>query len=773
MAEEIYIEHTPDNRENLSCSITSNVIANGLLARQKRMSTKEKTILENESIKILCDCVPSEVPESTNLNNTILVFGYVQSGKTLSFEMVTALARDNEYKLVIIIAGRTNILLNQTTKRMKEDLDIRATNGNFKIFKNIGNNDEQQIINATINPLKPTIIITVLKHQKYLNNLAELFSKFKIRSNFLNKGVLIIDDESDQASLNTMAKANAKSPIDEPTKFSAIYEGIKNLRDSFLVHSYIQYTATPQANLLIDYLDLLSPSSIHVLTPGAGYTGGSTFFRDCYIDDSKLLYQHMVTHWDNTTGEKLLFVRQIPRGKPDIDGKYPDDEVYHPSANDLASPPPSLKEALRQFLIGATVTIKLDKTEEYVSMLVHPTNIVKSHKKFKLWISSIIEQWQSDYMAVLPNSSLTNDFKEKLEKSLNDYCITNSTNIPFNELWVNLFDIITNYKIHLVTGDEIDLTDEDWVEHLCHILIGGNKLDRGFTVKNLICTYMPRYSKDKSNADTIQQRCRFFGYKKDYLKSCRVFLPENSINEYADYVEDEEMLRTYFKNYSLQEFYAGKHSMQLTPRLNATRKNILKSKIVSNQYKDYKYFNPFGNFEFNNALVLSFLGQLSLIGTMIYGETRHNIYKTDIIYVYNELIRKFKFVYPEDDIKVKNTALILESAKENNKTDAFVLLMAQGDPRERGIKEIKFKEDELGDSKVYRVNAFHQGPNRNYPGDRNLLRCDDNYKSQFAFNDDFIIQIHNFRPKNFFTNDFYSLAIYYPESLCTSLIALE
>ena len=81
---------------------------------------------------------------------------------------------------------------------------------------------------------------------------------------------------------------------------------------------------------------------------------------------------------------------------------------------------------------------------------------------------------------------------------------------------MNLFDIITNYKIHLVTGDEIDLTDEDWVEHLCHILIGGNKLDRGFTVKNLICTYMPRYSKDKSNADTIQQRCRFFGYKKDY-----------------------------------------------------------------------------------------------------------------------------------------------------------------------------------------------------------------------------------------------------------------
>jgi hypothetical protein len=772
MSEEITIEPNISKTEKKICSITSNVISNYLLAKQTKLTTQEKTTLESESIKILCDCVPATTQNPSTFNNTVLVFGYVQSGKTLSFEMVTALARDNEYKLVIIIAGRTNILLNQTTKRFKDDLEIKASNGNFKIFQNLGTNEDQLISNAIINPQKPTLIITVLKHQKYLNNLAELFSKHKLKSNFSNKGVIIIDDESDQASLNTLALANARSSKEEPNKFSAIYEGIKNLRQSFPNHSYIQYTATPQANLLIDYLDLLSPSAIHVLTPGTDYTGGATFFKDSYSTSSSLFYQHTITHWDNRIGKKLLYVREIPKGQVDSTGNYPEDEIYHPTVNDLSSPPNSLKEALRQFLIGAIVTIKIDKAEDYVSMLVHPTNIVKSHKKFKLWINSIIEQWLVDYIAIIDKKAKTNDFYNKMEKSFEDYCETCGLSIYFELIWENLFEIITNYKIHLVTGHELDLTNDVWEDHLCHILIGGTKLDRGFTVKNLICTYMPRYSKGRPNSDTIQQRCRFFGYKRNYLKSCRVFLPPDSINEYADYVEDEEMLRSYFKKYSLKDFYDGKHSMHLTPRLNATRHNILSSKIISNQYGGYKYFQPFGNFEFNNLIVKNFLSKLIPIGTIEYGETKHDVYITDLEFAYLNLIQSFKFVYPEDDIKVKNTALILESAEKRNKTKVYLLNMSQGEPRERGIKEYKFKEEDEEFSIVYRIKAFHQGKNDKYPGDGNLLRVDDKYKTEFGFDDDFIIQIHNFRPKDYFNNDFFSIAIYYPESLCTSLTAL-
>ena len=75
-------------------------------------------------------------------------------------------------------------------------------------------------------------------------------------------------------------------------------------------------------------------------------------------------------------------------------------------------------------------------------------------------------------------------------------------------------------------------------------------LNRGFTVENLAVTYMPRYSVSKSTADTIQQRCRFFGYKLNYLKSCRVYLPEDTILEYTEYVQHEEEMRKWLKESS-------------------------------------------------------------------------------------------------------------------------------------------------------------------------------------------------------------------------------
>ena len=81
------------------------------------------------------------------------------------------------------------------------------------------------------------------------------------------------------------------------------------------------------------------------------------------------------------------------------------------------------------------------------------------------------------------------------------------------------------------------------------ILVGGQKLDRGFTVKDLIVTYLPRTTKGKSNSDTIEQRCRFFGYKKDYIEACKVYLPNESIDEFHEYVEFETSLRDYLKKY--------------------------------------------------------------------------------------------------------------------------------------------------------------------------------------------------------------------------------
>ena len=65
-----------------------------------------------------------------------------------------------------------------------------------------------------------------------------------------------------------------------PLNIATTYNRISNLKKILPNHSYIQYTATPQANLLLGQRDLLRPSWCEVLDPGNKYTGGERFFND-------------------------------------------------------------------------------------------------------------------------------------------------------------------------------------------------------------------------------------------------------------------------------------------------------------------------------------------------------------------------------------------------------------------------------------------------------------------------------------------------------------
>src|SRR5450756_1009926 len=59
---------------------------------------------------------------------------------------------------------------------------------------------------------------------------------------------------------------------------STTYTRLRELRDALPCHTFLQYTATPQAPLLINIADILSPDFVHVLEPGEGYAGGAAFF---------------------------------------------------------------------------------------------------------------------------------------------------------------------------------------------------------------------------------------------------------------------------------------------------------------------------------------------------------------------------------------------------------------------------------------------------------------------------------------------------------------
>src|SRR3990167_8261632 len=104
-----------------------------------------------------------------------------------------------------------------------------------------------------------------MKNHRHLSNLINLLRRLSL------EGVrtLIVDDEADQASLNTGVNRGKQSPT---------YRRLLDLRDTMPCHLFLQYTATPQAPLLINIIDALSPDFVEVLDPGDNYVGGETFF---------------------------------------------------------------------------------------------------------------------------------------------------------------------------------------------------------------------------------------------------------------------------------------------------------------------------------------------------------------------------------------------------------------------------------------------------------------------------------------------------------------
>lgn len=323
-----------------------------------KMSEEERQTLINETVKILSHCSNPHKKECQSVTN--LVVGYVQSGKTMSFTTLSALARDNGFRVIIYLAGTKNNLLSQTTKRLRKDLINGNVNSKFyKLFENPNMDMAQRIRNTLNMESKPTILITVLKHYKYIYDLANMFSSTDMKNALSKAGVLIIDDEADQASLNSYAYKNSKSEEWEEDEYSTTYKSITLLRQAIENHSYIQYTATPQGPLLISILDLLSPKLHIVLTPGKGYTGGKTFFKD----------------------EPTLIV------------EIPDGEVFHSKKNNLEVCPPSLLEAMRLHVMGVSIVVDIKNKENFLSMMVHADREQDASAKFYGWIKNQIDAW--------------------------------------------------------------------------------------------------------------------------------------------------------------------------------------------------------------------------------------------------------------------------------------------------------------------------------------------------------------------------------------------
>lgn len=495
----------------------------------------ESSILQ-EAQRILGRCLP---PTERSGRETGLVVGYVQSGKTLSFETVISLARDNGFGMVIVFAGTKTNLREQSEERLIKDLGIDEGENwcHFSNPKGVVSQIKDRLDAWKKRPIKKrAVLITVLKQSVHLENLSLVLEKLPLQE----IPVLIIDDESDQASLNTMAAKIRKEKVDETVK-STIYDRICTVRDKLPHHSYLQYTATPQANLLIAQTDLLNPNFAELVTPGPAYTGGKDFFK-----------------------KKQSLIIDIPT-------------LEVPSNNNIVtSSPKSLLRALRYFLLVAAqhALTKVKGKDRNRSMMVHPAMQTSSHKEYKEWMDRSITSL-TNYVEQAYDKK-PNEVEEHFRKEYDSLKLTFPDIKPLPELIESMReDVLSELNCVEVNGTPDAEKKVKWRSTDYWILVGGAKLDRGYTVEGLVITYMPRPLGSSPAADTLQQRARFFGYKRGYLGLCRVFVQSDVREAFSTYVDHEEFVRSILLNNRGKPLREWRRDFVLGATLKPTRANVI------------------------------------------------------------------------------------------------------------------------------------------------------------------------------------------------------
>lgn len=508
-----------------------------------------------------------------NKSNNMLLVGKVQSGKTSNLELFTALAFDNGFNLVIIYGGYDSTLLNQTTNRFKKTFDIPNDTDYSDDVPVIFSSDDPQILTVDdeiiedlLDANKPIFLIS-MKRPAAMNKVNNLLS----RIDKSNLKAFIIDDEGDQASLNT--KKN------KVLDASATYASIVSMKNHLNDPLYLSVTATPQALIFLDEYSRLRPDSIRLIEPGKDYCG-----VDAY---------HL---YDSGTIELIN-----------------DEDQQDLSDGVLAD---SLKNAIRHYIIASAIMFKRGiKSSE---MIIHSHRNVSNHSTIYRMVDVFIQSFKDQV-------DLSDT--EGLEITKNEYALAYSVyfeptvqhSYDFDTLW----DIICSKiirRVYLIlknSAGQVTQTNENLRKY--KIYIGGDLLQRGVTFSGLVTTYFSRWAKDHGNMDTNLQRARWFGYRKKWIDLCKIFTSETIAREFTNLSEIETDLWEQFYSIQSGEMQIDEILIRAdNTKQKPTRKNVATYNTISFRNKWIK--QRVGIFDknqisINNALVDNLLNNVTLQNT--------------------------------------------------------------------------------------------------------------------------------------------------------------
>lgn len=457
-----------------------------------------------------------------------LIYGLIQSGKTGVLTVTGAIGADEGYRTILILTSDNDPLYEQTLGRAKEA---------FPGMDILGKADIKDRASFLQRIKGTTCAIVMTKNAGHLGTLIENFKK----GNLKGLSCLIIDDEADQASLNTRTKKS------DGTR-SAINDKIVELRSFFQKNTYVQVTATPQALFLQSPGHGFRPKFTVLSHPGAGYVGGEDFF-----------------------GEGTTLIREFPL-----------DDIATLTSASQPSPtmalPTSLLLALDTFMIGATHK-RLRDVEQNCSLLCH----VSTRKADHQYIVDLLRKYKSDLAAGAKAGSPA--LIKRLKAAYDDLVSTHPglKDPGFDKLVETIAFLSPGIAVKLVNGE----TDEDVAVHSPYnLFVGGNKLGRGVTIKNLLVSYYGRNPK-KPQADTVLQHARMYGYRRADIGLLRLFLPNELHTVFRAIHKMERGLRELIAQAPSEEF----RGVYIEGALNATRANVLAPGAIG-VYTGGSIYNP-------------------------------------------------------------------------------------------------------------------------------------------------------------------------------------
>lgn len=535
--------------------------------------------LDDITHKILDKCVNPKAEGRWDRRG--MVVGNVQSGKTANYVGLMNKATDAGYKLIIVIAGIHNTLRKQTQARVDEGYIGRNSSEFIQLNKEkkIGvgkyeckteiypytsaaqNGDFKRqgvttVRNVPIGGQSPTVLV-IKKNKIILENLILWLNEFAIDINgdrkILNVPLLVIDDEADNASVNSGTELDVR----------AINRLIRVLLNLFNQNTFIGYTATPYANLFIPSTwsenltdnikgvqlkvgeDLFPRDFIINIPPPSNYIGAAQLFGYEEAETGRVFEGLEIVR--PAEDQEPYFPRTITRENKD---ELPDDV------------PETLRTAIKSFILTCAVRRLRGHGKKHNSMLVHVALRVKWIDRVAWLVNEILRDYKRQIRS--GQGPLLSELQSLFEEDLLPTTIEVSLNLAYldpkvkTHQWsevephlVSAAEKITVRAVHGVKNtrgleyhsiEELDY--EQYAETgLSVIAVGGNKLSRGITLEGLSVSYYLRTAK---LYDSLMQMGRWFGYRPGYVDLCRLYTTNQLVSWYRHVTMATEEMRDDF-----------------------------------------------------------------------------------------------------------------------------------------------------------------------------------------------------------------------------------